>query len=101
VSGPDAFEALPVQSAQELAAAEPEILDRIATTANGASLFLIHPFRLLADVGVVLSDECREELLQLHPELSGLSDGPYDALRAGAEPAHTVRLSGLFRKDGG
>jgi hypothetical protein len=92
------FEELCLPNLGALFKAEPEILARIATVPGGGSLFLVHPFRLFADIGVVLSDECKAEICTAHPELSGLSDQTYDAVRGAAEPSMNVVLGGLFRK---
>jgi len=60
---------------------------------------MIHPFRLLADVEVKLAPKLEAELIRRFPELSGLSDAPYDALKSSASP-QPVRFNvrGLFRR---
>ena len=89
---------LEIGSYAELLRHEREILERLGHTANGGNLFLAHPFRLLADVGVVLSREVEEEIRALHPELSGLADSAYDALKASEQPQNVqYRVKGLFR----
>jgi hypothetical protein len=88
-----------VNSYEELMAREEEILARIANVPHGAQLFLIHPLRLFADIGVDLSERAKDELLGREPNLTGLSSLPYDALRSSEEP-QSVRfhLHGLFER---
>jgi hypothetical protein len=88
---------LRVDSLAELVEREAEILERIAEVPNGEHLFLIHPFMLLDDVGVTLSERARAELLHREPNLSALSPVPYLALRECEEP-QTVHyhLTSLF-----
>jgi hypothetical protein len=89
---------LQVASLADLREREADILDRLRQVPNGERLFLVHPLRALADVGVVLEDTATAELLRVHPTLSFLSDTPYDALRGSpALQPGTVRLAGLFR----
>ena len=52
---------LEIESYAELLRHEREILDRIEKTPNGGNLFVAHPFRVLADVGVVLSESLEKE----------------------------------------
>jgi hypothetical protein len=90
---------LEVGSYAELLRREREILDRIERTPNGGNLFLAHPFRLLADVGVVLSRDLKEEIRALHPELSGLAESSYEALKASGQSQNMrFRVKGLFRR---
>jgi hypothetical protein len=78
---------------------EKEVLDRIARYPNGGNLFMIHPFLLLADVAVELSDAAKQGILKAQPEISGLSRVPYDALKS-ADGKQKVRfhVKGLFRR---
>ena len=94
-----AFPLIRISSLEELFRLEPEILARIERTPNGGNLFLIHPFLLLADIGVELSDTARQEIVHNQPEISGLSPIPYQALTNSRAP-QTVRyrLKGLFRR---
>jgi hypothetical protein len=91
---------LTVGSLRELRERETDILGWLREIPNGERLFLLHPFRALSDVGVVLDDGVSAELLRMHPNLVTRSDTPYDALRASeARQPGTVRLAGLFRWD--
>lgn len=90
---------LVIKSYAELLKYEKDILKRIAAVPNGGNLFLIHPFRLLEDVGVHLSEAVKKEILELEPRLSGLSDVPYQALKATqTRQSFQIRLKGLFRR---
>jgi len=90
---------LEIESYAELLRREREILDRIERTPNGGNLFLAHPFRLLADIGVVLSKSLEKEIRGLHPELSGLAETSYEALKASGQPQNVrFRVQGLFRR---
>ena len=90
---------LEVGSYAELLRREPEIFDRIERIPNGGNLFMAHPFRLLADVGVVLSRELEREIRALHPELSGLAESSYEALKASGQTQNVrFKLKGLFKR---
>jgi hypothetical protein len=90
----------PVDSFAELIELEQQILERIAEVPNGGYLFLLHPLMLLEQIGVVLSDDARTELLQREPELANLSPLPYVALRDCQEPQTLhCHLSGLFGRN--
>jgi hypothetical protein len=90
---------LPISSYAELVQNEREILRRIEALPNGGNLFMIHPFLLLADVGVELSERARTEILRAEPRLAGLSAVPYRALRASRSPqTYQIRLRGLFER---
>ena len=98
-AGPSGAPRLRIQSYAELLRREKEILKRIAAVRHGGNLFMTHPFLLLSDVGVQLSEGVRDEILEMHPELSGLSERPYHALRQTPdEQSVRFRLHGLFRK---
>ena len=87
-----------IRSFAELRRKEPEILHRIAEAPNGGNLFMLHPFRLFADIGVRLTPELEAELVRRLPELSGLSPTPYDALKAAGGPQKVrFHIRGLFR----
>lgn len=90
---------LMIRTYEELLREEPAILRRIAETPNGGNLFMIHPLRLLADIEVNLTPELEAQLVRRFPELSGLSNTPYDALKSavGAQKVR-VHVRGLFRK---
>jgi hypothetical protein len=90
---------LTINSFDELITNEEQILVRIEKTPNGANLFMIHPFLLLADVGVQLSEQAQAEILEINPQISGLSRTPYDALkRSDAKQNVNYRLKGLFQR---
>jgi hypothetical protein len=90
---------LKINSFDELIRHEAEILKRIATVPNGGNLFMAHPFMLLADIGVELSDQTKQEIMRVEPHLSTLSPEPYNALKRSMEE-QTIRfhLRGLFRR---
>lgn len=90
-----------IRSLDELHEHEAEIVRRISELPNGGHLFLVHPFALLADVGVVLSEGVRHELVEREPELAAASVGAYRALRglSSPEPKFRVHLHGLFPRD--
>jgi hypothetical protein len=90
---------LTINSFDDLVKHEKQIIDRIEKTLNGPNLFMIHPFLLLADIGVHLSAQSKNEILEFSPQISGLSHTPYDALkRSGAKQNVGYRLKGLFRR---
>lgn len=92
--------ALAIGSFAELIEREGEILERIADIPNGEHLFLIHPFMMLADAGVELSDQARAEILDREPSLSALSSIPYEELRRSQEPQSIhYQLDGLFSRE--
>jgi hypothetical protein len=90
---------LHVDTYAQLLEHESEMLRRIETVPNGGNLFLIHPFMLLADIGVELSDRALAEILEVAPHLRALSDVPYRALRASTSlQRFRVHLRGLFSR---
>jgi hypothetical protein len=81
----------------DLMEAEPAILKKIQQLNNGGYLFMIHPFLLMQDLGVEISQEVKEEILKRCPELSALSPVPYRAIkRSGVTQSIHVNLNGLF-----
>jgi hypothetical protein len=85
---------LPVQrleSLQELARYEGEVLDAIAVTPHGALLFLSDPTRFLTEAGFVVGEGLRAELDGL-PGLKQNSLGRYEDIRAGKGRAATWRV---------
>jgi hypothetical protein len=58
------FPPLAIRSFDDLVKAEREILQRIAKTPNGGNLFMLHPFRLFADVEVKLPKELEAEIVR-------------------------------------
>ncbi|MBI5902011.1 MAG: hypothetical protein HZB84_00805 [Deltaproteobacteria bacterium] len=90
---------LKVDSFAELMKHEKEILARIERTPNGGHLFLIHPFMLLRDIGVELSQCAEQEIRQHEPRLTGLSAVPYHALKNSKEKQRVrFHLRGLFER---
>jgi hypothetical protein len=88
---------LRIERLDELAEHEQRILVLIASIRNGGLLFMTHPFRLLEDLGVALSDTARKEAVERIPELGVLSDMAYEAAREAARASSvTVYLHGLF-----
>src|SRR5690242_20297519 len=90
---------LKVDSFETLLRHEPEIVAHIARVRNGGNLFMAHPFRLLAQIGVQLSEETKTEILAREPHLAALSDVPYDAILT-SEERMSVRyhVRGLFAR---
>jgi hypothetical protein len=90
---------LKVDSFDELMKHEKEILERIERIPNGGQLFLIHPFMLLRDIGVELSERAEQEIRQHEPRLTGLSTVPYQALKNSKERQRVrFHLRGLFER---
>jgi hypothetical protein len=79
-----------LDSLQELAKYEDEILDAIAVTPHGALLFLSDPARLLEEAGFVVGEGMQAELNDL-PGLRENSPGRYEDIRAGKGRAATWR----------
>lgn len=103
VNDPAAEELVPwlkINSLVELIQHEREIIDRIAHTYNGGNLFMAHPFMLLADVRVELSEQAKQEITHCEPHLLGLSPAPYNTIKASKERS-TLRfhVHGLFRRE--
>ena len=95
-------EVLIIDSYRVLLSHEREILERIRRTPNGGRLFLIEPFRLLAEIGVEITPAARDEIVAIHPGLKGISSTPYDALKASRERQslrfHIRRLDNRARR---
>ena len=90
---------LTINSFDELIKNEKSILERIEKTPNGANLFMVNPFLLLADIGVQVSEQAQSEILKANPNISGLSRTPYAALkRSTARQNVNFRLKGLFQR---
>jgi hypothetical protein len=90
---------LQVDSFAELMKHEKEIVERVERTPNGGQLFLIHPFMLLRDIGVELSERAEQEIRQHEPRLTGLSAVPYQALKKSKEKQPVrFHLRGLFER---
>jgi len=88
-----------INSFDELFDHEREILERIKRIPNGGHLFLVHPFMLLADIGVELSERAKEEIVQQEPTLATVSALPYHALRRSEKASRLrVHLRGLFQR---
>ena len=94
---------LTIRSLEELRQQEGEILLRIQAYPDnlGGNLFVANPFLLLADVGVTLTDEAKQELIVQFPSLATLSEIPYQALQnSAARQGIRIRLSGIFPQQG-
>ena len=90
---------LKVDSFAELLKYEKEILARIERMPNGGQLFLIHPFMLLRDIGVELSERAEQEIQQYEPGLTARSSIPYQALKNSKEKQKVrFHLRGLFER---
>lgn len=93
------MERLVISTYAELLKHEKEILRRIEAVPNGGNLFLIHPFLLFEDIGVVLSEKAKTDILAVEPRLSGLSSVPYKALKASkSSQSYRIHLKGLFQR---
>jgi hypothetical protein len=91
-----------VDSFDDLERYQSAILERIAGLKHGGNLFLLHPFKLLEDLGVALSDPFKQLLIGERPALATLSELPYAALwgQPHAEQTIEVRMTGLFQRGG-
>src|SRR5215813_11395844 len=88
-----------IRSLEELVANEREIVERVNRRARGGQLFVLHPFLLLEDVGISLTDEARRQLLAAAPSLDRVSVPRYQALRNARSPmALDVTVKALFRE---
>jgi len=57
----------------ELLQHEKEITDLINSTPNSGYLFMINPLMLLYDIGVELSFQAKNEIINLEPKIGTLS----------------------------
>lgn len=90
---------LQIDSLEALMSHEEEIVARIAEIRNGGNLFLANPFMLLADMGVELSDQAKEEILEIEPSLSTVSKTPYESLKSSRCTQNLqIEVKGLFRR---
>jgi hypothetical protein len=80
-----------LESLQELARYEGEVLDAIAVTPHGALLFLSDPGRFLEEAGFAVGEGLQAELDGL-PGLKQNSPGRYEDIRAGKGRAATWRI---------
>lgn len=88
-----------VDSMDSLNQHQAAILERINEIPSGGLLFTVHPFLLLEDIGVELTDTVRAEIVRHLPHLTTVSATAYQAIKANPESARvTVRLRGLFNK---
>lgn len=88
-----------IHTFEELLEYEQEVVDRINATPKGGNLFMAHPFLLLEELGVQLTDEVIEEIKDREPYLSALSPISYYTLRETQEDQHIrYHLRGLFRR---
>jgi hypothetical protein len=88
-------------SLSDLRDRDQDIRDRIHETLNGGLLFITNPLRLLEDLGIELSDQARQELLDFDPRLGLMSSSGYQALmeKESAQPVQVEIRPGLFRED--
>lgn len=87
-----------IHSLEELLGNEREIVERVNRQARGGQLFVLHPFMLLEDVGVALTDEARRQVLAAAPAMDRVSVPRYQALRNAASPmALDITVKALFR----
>jgi hypothetical protein len=92
-------ENMKIDSVEELHRHEKEIVERIARFPNGGNLFMAHPFLLLREIGIDLSEQVRAELVRQDPYLTGLSATPFNALKACKEKQRVrFHIHGLFRR---
>jgi hypothetical protein len=90
---------LKVNSFDDLNFHEKKILERISKYPNGGKLFMIHPFALLHDIGVDLSEDFKKELISREPNLRAVSIGAYNALKNSKEKQSIqFHMRGLFRR---
>src|SRR6476661_8743940 len=88
---------LEIDSAESLTRNQDAILARINETPNGGWLFTVHPFLLLADIGVRVDEHVRQKIVARNPHLSTPSASAYEAIRLRrGQSMITVRLKGLF-----
>jgi hypothetical protein len=86
-----------IKSLEELAQHQATIIRRIEAVPNGGLLFALHPFRMLADIGVELSEKLKAQLVEQNPALRSLTESPYQALKSSSAPQPVdIRLRGLF-----
>jgi len=83
-----ATEEIVIESHQALLERQDEIVERINRTPNGGQLFMVEPFRLLADVGVSVTPAARDEIVRIRRP--GTSGEP--AVRARSAAARSERL---------
>lgn len=90
---------LKIHSYDELLENEKQIIKKINKMRNGGYLFMIHPFKLLEDIGVKLSDEAKNEIIEIEPSLTGLSLIPYNALKKSKTKQNIhFNIKGLIKK---
>lgn len=88
-----------IHTFEELLEHEQEIVDRINAMPMGGNLFIAHPFMLLEELGIHLTDEVIEEIKDREPYLSALSPTSYYALKETKEDQRIrYHLRGLFRR---
>jgi hypothetical protein len=90
-----------LDSLEELAKYEDEVLDAIGVTPHGALLFLSDPARFLSEAGFVVGEGLQAELDGL-PGLRESSPGSYEDIRVGKGRAATwrVQIKSLGLKSG-
>lgn len=88
-----------IDTFEELLSHEEQIVEIINAMPNGGNLFMAHPFKLLKDIGVHLSEDLIREIKSREPYESGFSEDAYNAILESQEK-QTIHfhLSGLFRR---
>jgi len=90
---------LKINSLDDLRKHEKQILKIIKEIKNGGNLFMANPILFLTDIGISLSEKVKKEIIQIEPDLSGLSPTPYIALKNTKEKQKIqFNLKGLFRR---
>lgn len=89
-----------INTFDDLLSQEKKIIEIINEMPNGGNLFMAHPFKLLEDMGIHLSEELIQEIKSREPYESGFSEDSYNAiLRSTVKQTIHFHLSGLFRRE--
>jgi hypothetical protein len=89
-----------LETMEQLIANEQQIIAKMDALPNGGLLFVLHPFLLLADIGVEISADLKQVLIQRIPTLRSLSESTYYAVRRTQEPQiNTYHFKRLFPGD--
>ena len=92
-----------INSLKELLSHEKDILERINNIPNCKLLYSIHPFMLLVEAGIELSEQAKKEMIKYEPGLSALSVIPYNIVKrkTKSQDGNEVKyhkLKALFRR---
>ena len=89
---------LTIETFEELLKHEQTLVERINAMPKGGNLFMAHPFLLLEELGIRLSDDLVAEIIEVEPTLAALSPTPYYALKEiNARPTHPVPSGGALQ----